>query len=808
MKLTFKLSLKTDYHVGSGYGLGTHLDSVLLRDSDGTLVIRSIEQLLRDGMWRLLQLPALSKRYEQHNKEEERREKKEKGSKVLAYCSIKSEEKHPQCPLCWIFGTPAFPKYWNISSARLQGAETPLMPNQLYKNQNTQQVFRNRINLRMKHAEDKKLFSQEEGDRRLNFVFTAETNLRDTILDEAALLVASSRMVRYLGSSRRRGRGECSIDLIEIANVPKLNIPKSDKMQDESSNINLDQNSLLDHFGKWLNDETRQQFPVKFSSNITTNNTQSVKPVRRLVILRIDQPILIARRLQAGNEFDGVDYIQGTTLLGALAKLAVDHCGIESDSSKKNGAYESFVDVFKRNNVVFSPLFIASKGEDYFYPTIPAPLDIFTCQIYLGFAHKRLNKNTNQNAHGTKAYATNPDLPLECSLCHSDKLVNYGDFLSIQETSENIELKKYNGVHTRINPYTQKVAEGNLFNYIALDSGQYFLGEIWCKNEAFWQQLCELTGKINLSVNTILPLKVGKATRRGYGAVTLWIGEFSEIEILRTGVDLSQRVIVNDLESTRISLTLLSDTILVDQWGRSKLTLKDPKWLKQLIGEDVEIKIINCFCQTGYVDGFNNVLGLPQWRDIVIKAGSSIGFEIKITDEIQKRLKKIEESGIGLRRNEGFGQVVFNHPIYNDGKIQQDISIDFPEKLKLLDLSKTNTQIKEFKEETKSWKTRLDTFNTKDFADEKYMAVARWMHHIAGQEPNIDNITSTLEKFGKVWELPGREKKDDKKEITESLINSLIDKLNELKDLKLVLQVQQKAIQMLADKICAASKSK
>lgn len=56
MKLEFSLTLNSDYHIGAGYGIGTQVDSALLRDADGVPVLRgsTVEGLLRDGLWRLL----------------------------------------------------------------------------------------------------------------------------------------------------------------------------------------------------------------------------------------------------------------------------------------------------------------------------------------------------------------------------------------------------------------------------------------------------------------------------------------------------------------------------------------------------------------------------------------------------------------------------------------------------------------------------------------------------------------------------------------------------------------------------------
>jgi CRISPR-associated protein Csx10 len=72
------------------------------------------------------------------------------------------------------------------------------------------------------------------------------------------------------------------------------------------------------------------------------------------------------------------------------------------------------------------------------------------------------------------------------------------------------------------------------------------------------------------------------------------------------------------------------------------------------------------------VDTYNAYLGLPRWRDVALCAGSTVGFQIEgdgLTDEekgaLLTRLEGIEREGLGLRRGEGFGQVVFNHVLYD-----------------------------------------------------------------------------------------------------------------------------------------------
>jgi CRISPR-associated protein Csx10 len=191
LTLTFEITLRSDYHVDAGHGLGFGVDAALQRDADGVPVIRgsNVVGLLRGGLERLAALSPL-KEYE------------------------KDEDGLPER----LFGTAEKPKRWYFSSARPVDLEQPLPQNAWHPGHDgAQQVTRVRVNPRTRRAKPHQLFSQEMGDARLGFRFRATCHAADdAALDEAALLVATARYVRQLGGSRRRGAGECVIHLIEV----------------------------------------------------------------------------------------------------------------------------------------------------------------------------------------------------------------------------------------------------------------------------------------------------------------------------------------------------------------------------------------------------------------------------------------------------------------------------------------------------------------------------------------------------------------------------------------------------------------
>ncbi len=776
MRLNFILTLQSDYHIGAGHGLGSQVDSALLRDSDKVPVLRgsTLEGLLRDGLWRLLQTPLFS------------RKRKCQASGLTddnapAYCVTEP------CPICCIFGTPAAPKPWRVSSARPLGAEKPLSRSAHWSSGQTgaQIAARVRVSPRMRRAEARKLFKQEEGDRRLEFTFTV-TRLGNmaAAADEASLLVAAARMVRRFGAARRRGRGESKIRLESVEGWPTA-LPKGKTWQDH----------LLDHFRKtWL-----ENGPSKVSASPrawTTPQAATTGPLRFRLIVRLDEPVIIARRAEAGNIFEGGYVISGATLSGSLAAEAAARWELSNHQ-----LYEHFLNIFRRGDVHFWPLYPAFIQQTLACPTIPAPHDLLVCKI-----HRTLDPHHN----AIKSYAREVSVPEECSTCKCQiPLVQLGGFVAVRDGAASVTPQQREEMHPRINPRTQRVATGNLFGYVALESGQYFVGEIWCKDDQAWQVLQQFTGAVK--EKEPFQLRLGKATRRGYGLVTAWlerIADSSSTDPWR-GKPLEQRV---TNPSAPITLTLLTDAILPDVWGRFRQSF-DEALIEELIGTPVEI--IRVFCKAGYVDGFNNHLGLPRWRDIALKAGSAVGFRLKNTTDLttlQTRLKKVEGEGIGLRRHEGFGQVTFNHPVYEGGAGVVGTEMFIPNELRLASAPTASPakQIKSDFDFIRCWVKDLrdeGKFNESYFRELKWDAVARWLHTAADRP--VDELVSELDHFGKsdiLTTVPREAKEHFTKPEARKAIEHLKDWLERVREQSDM--VRRIAIELLANRIAASVERK
>lgn len=503
IKLFFRIQFESNYHVGAGYGKGFNVDSALLRETDGMPVLRgsALTGLLRDGAYRLLSFPPLNK----HNQEES---------------------------LGRLFGTPKQAKHWSVTSA--QPGEKCF--------EDSQVVQRVRIDLHKRKAEEGKLFSQEEGVAGQSFSFSIICPYNDeAALDEAAIFVAAARNVRQLGRSRRRGLGECTIHLTDVAGASE-----DSKSADQSW-----EDWLLERFDlAWMQGglRNRDSTEAAIQSDIQSIEVPRGTDIRMRTIVRLDEPLLIAKRASAGNQFDTLPFIPGSVLMGALAGMAAERCDLTNQKS-----YHDFIAIFLRGGVKFPMLYPGYYHNDNLYPTIPAPLGFMNCSV-VAF----------QNDEGHGAYPAVEHEQNECPKCKS-KLEPVDGFLILRRKPPfTLNTQRSSELHIRIDEKTQRVAKGDLYGYSAINPGQYFVAEMICANDSIWKRLQEMTG---IAEKTPLTCRLGKAKSRGYGQVTIWLEKCDERPHTWIQMPLDQRV---DNPSQPLSLTLLTDTIISNPWAANR----------------------------------------------------------------------------------------------------------------------------------------------------------------------------------------------------------------------------------------------
>lgn len=798
IRLEFDIDFKSDFHVSAGHGLGQQVDSALLRDADDVPVIRGTELtgLLRDSLMNLINLEPLRTGNQLC---------KVSGAQVeQAFCGQFAPDSQSTCPVCAVFGSPRHMKHWHISSARPVDLITPQVKSQDWRPGETaaQVTTRVRVNPRTRRAEENKLFTREEGDSSLHFRFTAECLGDDeTTWREAEWLTAAARMLRNLGAGKRRGYGECEIHL---ANA-------------------VQESMLLDRFDSRLNGKevkSGAEAQEAIVEPLTLSNGSSQHSYRLRVLLRTDEPLLVARRAEAGNQFETQDCIPGSVLRGALAwrvaQRARDH--LDSHGSSE---YHNFAALFFQDAVRFSamlPVEMNPRDRKQGYPTIPAPRDLQTCELHPGYS--------TDKGHGVWSMARDEHIPDQCPACAASdntpgsqgansKLETVNGFVSLVSRAprSKFQPKMSSEMHIRIEPKSGRVRTGDLFGYISLESGQYFVGEITCTDESVWLALQRMIGLE--SPNQVHELRLGKAARRGYGKTSVVFQPATQSPW--QGPSLTERV----SSLSNVVLLMLSDTIVTDPWGRFECGF-GAEWIErelELPAGSVIVDPERCFSAMRAIDKFNATLGLPRARDLAIVAGSSVqltfsGIEI---ESLLKKLHTAETQGIGLRRNEGFGWVSFNHPIYEKLANWKGSALDLSA-IELADRTvqlHPSTALLQFLLE---WVKKLNNeLKPGMFKDERFETVARLLHVSRGLSSS--DVSQYLGRVGTMEgllaeTLKGRDKSNffdgDGKKGMEAIGKFLseMETLLEPYELQQNTHAWRMGLQVLADRIAEPARQK
>jgi CRISPR-associated protein Csx10 len=275
---------------------------------------------------------------------------------------------------------------------------------------------------------------------------------------------------------------------------------------------------------------------------------------------------------------------------------------------------------------------------------------------------------------------------LEESFC----IVEYGSLLLYSE-------KRRINIHNQRNRQKGKGIEGSgaVFRYDAIDTGQTFQAVVICDHNEDAEIIQSLLQGKN---SEFLDVWLGGSQSAGYGhvKVELLTDEYDSDEWDELKISYEER---SDRHKN-LTITLLSDTILRDEWGQPS---SNPERFTELISSalSIELKHIDTYASSKVVGGFNRKWGLPLPQTPALAAGSVFVFEIPQTQLKSQQVRNLEVQGIGERRAEGFGRIALNWLPENDSlyaeKVNLNLNIDVanfsissPQEVK--DLGKTIAQ--------------------------------------------------------------------------------------------------------------------
>ena len=320
--------------------------------------------------------------------------------------------------------------------------------------------------------------------------------------------------------------------------------------------------------------------------------------------LVLDEPLILKAR-ELGNYIEVKKYLQGSTIRGALIEFFVKE-GIKLDDILKIKASDAIKD-----------------------------------KVSLASSFKTKYKINNEDVIKDKAQTTIVEV-------EGIKLERYSkpDFSIVG-----------NEVSVKINPKTKSVESGMLFNTEYLSSYE--------KNKTNKIEKILLNGDVELPEGLIeknekYTIYLGKLKTKGFGKATITFKDYVEKnESIVSRINaFNEAIPENEKEKlsnkTLITFDLQSDMILpytdiYDAQEQFKILAN--------LSDNFKFNYSRSFVNTSKLEGYNLINNIRKIDELIFNRGSVFTFEVDNYKDELELLNKIEEKGIGLRKNEGFGRV-------------------------------------------------------------------------------------------------------------------------------------------------------
>lgn len=350
-------------------------------------------------------------------------------------------------------------------------------------------------------------------------------------------------------------------------------------------------------------------------------------------ILRCEEPCKMGTQGNQNNT-RALSYIAGSSIRGAMISQYLNHYDLEDKQDLFKGTY--FYDAYY------------CDGDRKLVP-VPA--------IYYASKHDvRKAKQENQKTYNIHSCYGHDDEPAE-----GEQRVDTGTYAYFEgDTYYPYSVKKEGNLHITI-------AKPDMFRYEAISPEQNFSGVICFTDE-------ETMKRFEAILNDAT-LYIGGSKGSGYGRSRIKkIHQLSFDELVE-----SYHLPKKEVQKY-FSLYALSNVLFVDEHGDLKATISN-EYLEKHLGIS-NVKLEKAYVSTTRTASFNHTWKAGNVQQVAIKAGSY--FIYSYEGEWNGAYKALEEQGIGQRKNEGFGRVLFN-PDFSQSKRKAFTVSDTKEKV--LDIS-------------------------------------------------------------------------------------------------------------------------
>lgn len=610
LQLEVVLDVRSDFHVGTGAGLGSVLDATVVRDRFGRPIVpgSTIKGLARDAARLLTTMhPALD-----HGGALDR-----------------------------VFGRPGSPpSLVRFGQAVAKGAAPLAVVH-----------GRSARDRQSGRAADELLFRIEDaGAGRFVANVSADSALTE---HEIVLLIAALRRIELLGGQGRRGKGQVSVE------VQVKDGPPEWKDVCVPGNATRFESAVRDLLAGALPTAkpTAAGVDERTSADAETSASSSSVPDEAwdtlIVFARSSEPLVLGGGPETGNRSRSLDYIPGTSVRGAVTTWLLQNGWNPEDGP--------FVDGIVREQLRFGPL-LPTRVEGGYPRSLPVPASrsMLTCKVHRGI------RGTALNAHGIVDVLLADDPLVPCGVCDA-ALVPLGGFIQLEtrpperHVLHRVDTGVQVSVHTAIDENTQRAEDQKLYAHEQLAEATWFAGFLWGRS-AFLARVREVLDRADG-----VPISVGKARTRGRGELRLFLREpengtdpvFPALRARSASTPMTQS----------FTLTLYSDLIALDPLLRPVTRLGELELWTLLGGRDTPpFRAVRGYAATRVVPGFNGVPGRPRTVDVAVLAGSCFAFEWTETgrrrEEAKRLLRVAEAEGIGVRRGEGFGRFLVDFALH------------------------------------------------------------------------------------------------------------------------------------------------
>ena len=482
-----------------------------------------------------------------------------------------------------------------------------------------------KINRKTRVAEENSLFNYEFVKPKNIYAgsFELSNDFFEKSEEDIKFLLSSFLHIDKIGGLKSRGLGKVLVQFVSIEN------DKRNNFKEENDRFKIVEKILKE---------------VKSKNNYKNQGIKKLNELEKYkYTLNFVEPAVLQGKVNK-NEVELRKSLQGSSIRGAIIQYGLDN-GFESEIEKllkiKISEVRKFV---KKDKNEIKEEFKLASGFKTKYP-IEAN------------EYKKIDKAVSI----MKEYKVNEE-----------------DENGIKLERDSLTLLNATGTELsiKIDEKTRTTEESLLFSTEYTD-----LTNVANKEEVFFKGNVEIPKGL-FEIGKKYELKIGKYKTKGFGKVEIKFEKFSE----EKGKNVSERIEEmnsqikedfkefdkrNDKEKVYfgdellkgekqklITFDFLSDMILpfseVSNVGKQILELFDENF-----GEKLTLNNRRTFVNVEKLRGYNIINNSRKMDEIVITQGSVISYCINNEDleDILEKLEKIEEDGIGLRRNEGFGRV-------------------------------------------------------------------------------------------------------------------------------------------------------